>query len=130
MRVAGRLVAGSLIIIAVFAVLIVAMSGTPIRELIPVVLIVAAAAIVLVPVAARRFVGPVVSLRDEARAIAAGDLSRRPPLDAPGEIGDLATAIHRMREQLSVRLAALEADEALFDAVSASLNEGHVAVNE
>ncbi len=130
MRVAGRLVAGSLVIIAVFAVLVVALAGTPVRALAPILLAVAGAAIVLVPVAARRFVGPVVSLRDEARAIAAGDLSRRPPLDAPGEIGDLATAIHRMREQLSVRLAALEADEALFDAVSASLNEGLIAINE
>jgi signal transduction histidine kinase len=100
------------------------------RDLLLVVLIVAVASVVLVPVAARRFVGPLMTLRDEARAIAAGDLARRPPLDAPGEIGDLATAIHRMREQLSVRLAALEADEALFDAVSASLNEGLVAVNE
>jgi signal transduction histidine kinase len=69
-------------------------------------------------------------LRDEARAIAAGDLSRRPALGAPAEIGELATAIHRMREQLGVRLAALEADEALFEAVSGSLNEGLVAINE
>jgi len=129
-RVAGRLVTGSLVLIAVFALLVLAIVRPPISELLPVVLVVAVAAIVLVPVAARRYVGPVVSLRDEARAIAAGDLSRRPPLDAPGEIGDLATAIHRMREQLSVRLAALEADEALFDAVSASLNEGLVAVDE
>ncbi len=100
------------------------------RDVVPVALIVAVVAIALVALSARAFVRPVVALRDEARAIAAGDLSRRPPLDAPGEIGDLATAIHRMREQLSVRLAALEADEALFDAVSASLNEGLIAISE
>lgn len=100
------------------------------RDVVPVALIVALLAIALVALSARALVRPVVALRDEARAIAAGDLSRRPALEAPGEIGDLATAIHRMREQLSVRLATLEADEALFDAVSASLNEGLVAINE
>jgi two-component system, OmpR family, phosphate regulon sensor histidine kinase PhoR len=99
------------------------------RDVVPVAALVALIAAALVAVAARGFVRPIVALRDETRAIAAGDLSRRPALDAPAEIGDLATAIHRMREQLAVRLAALEADEALFDAVSASLNEGLIAVN-
>ncbi len=130
MRVAGRLVVGSLVIIAVFGLLVVVLGATSLRNAGAATLIVALLAITLVPISARRFVGPVVALRNEARAIAAGDLSRRPPLDAPGEVGELATAIHRMREQLGVRLAALEADEALFDAVSASLNEGLVAINE
>jgi len=129
-RVANRLVAGSLVIIVVFALLVVWLTTASLRDLTTAALVVTVVALVLVPLAARRFVGPVVTLRDEARAIAAGDLSRRPPLDAPGEVGDLATAIHRMREQLGVRLAALEADEALFDAVSASLNEGLIAFNE
>jgi two-component system phosphate regulon sensor histidine kinase PhoR len=99
------------------------------RDIVPVAALVALLAVALVAVAARGFVRPIVALRDETRAIAAGDLSRRPALDAPGEVGDLATAIHRMREQLGIRLAALEADEALFDAVSASLNEGLIAVS-
>ncbi len=99
------------------------------RDIVPVAAVVALFAVALVALAARGFVRPIVALRDETRAIAAGDLSRRPALDAPGEVGDLATAIHRMREQLGVRLAALEADEALFDAVSASLNEGLIAVS-
>jgi signal transduction histidine kinase len=99
------------------------------RDIVPVAAVVALFALALVAVAVRGFVRPIVALRDETRAIAAGDLSRRPALDAPGEVGDLATAIHRMREQLGVRLAALEADEALFEAVSASLNEGLVAVS-
>ena len=100
------------------------------RDVVPVALLVAALTVALVAVAARSLVQPIVALNNEARAIASGDLSRRPALDAPAEIGDLATAIHRMREQLSVRLAALEADEALFEAVSASLNEGLIAINE
>lgn len=106
-----------------------ALLAAQLRDVVPVAVVVALFAVALVALAARGFVRPIVALRDETRAIAAGDLSRRPPLDAPAEIGDLATAIHRMREQLGIRLAALEADEALFDAVSASLNEGLIAVN-
>ncbi len=106
-----------------------AVLAAQLRDIVPVAAVVALLAVALVALAARGFVRPIVALRDETRAIAAGDLSRRPALDAPGEVGDLATAIHRMREQLGVRLAALEADEALFDAVSASLNEGLIAVS-
>lgn len=106
-----------------------ALLAAQLRDVAPVALVVAVFAVALVALAARGFVRPIVTLRDETRAIAAGDLARRPALDAPGEIGDLATSIHRMREQLGVRLAALEADEALFEAVSASLNEGLIAVS-
>ena len=73
---------------------------------------------------------PVVELRDVARAIAAGDLARRPALTAPGEVGDLATALHRMAEQLATRLDALEADDQLMTAVLESLEEGVLAVDE
>jgi signal transduction histidine kinase len=71
---------------------------------------------------------PVVELRDVARAIAAGDLDRRPSISAPGEVGDLAVALHRMSEQLANRLHALEADDALMSALVESINEGVVAV--
>jgi len=60
---------------------------------------------------------PIIELRDVARAIAAGDVGRRPSLSAPGEVGDLALALHRMTEQLASRLSALEADDALLNAV-------------
>jgi signal transduction histidine kinase len=72
---------------------------------------------------------PVVELRDVAQAIAAGELERRPTLSAPGEIGDLAMALHRMTEQLSARLSALEAEDALLNAVIESLDEGIIAVS-
>jgi two-component system phosphate regulon sensor histidine kinase PhoR len=72
---------------------------------------------------------PVVELRDVARAIAAGDLDLRPSISAPGEIGDLAAALHRMSEQLATRLHALEADDALMAAILESINEGVVAVS-
>jgi signal transduction histidine kinase len=79
---------------------------------------------------ARTVSRPIVELRDVARAIAAGDLSRRPSLSAPGEVGDLATALHRMAEQLSSRLAAMQADELLMTAVLESLEEGVLALDE
>jgi two-component system phosphate regulon sensor histidine kinase PhoR len=72
---------------------------------------------------------PIIELRDVARAIAAGDVDRRPSLSAPGEVGDLALALHRMTEQLATRLSALEADDALLNAVIESLDEGIVAVS-
>jgi signal transduction histidine kinase len=79
---------------------------------------------------ARTVSRPIVELRDVARAIAAGDLARRPSLSAPGEVGDLATALHRMAEQLSSRLASMRADELLMTAVLESLEEGVLALDE
>ncbi len=72
---------------------------------------------------------PIIELRDVAAAIAAGDLERRPALSAPGEVGDLASALQRMTEQLSSRLSALQAEDALLAAVIDSLDEGIVAVS-
>jgi two-component system, OmpR family, phosphate regulon sensor histidine kinase PhoR len=73
---------------------------------------------------------PIVELRDVARAIAGGDLHRRPALTAPAEVGDLATALHRMAEQLGARLDAMRADELLMTAVLESLEEGVLALDQ
>jgi two-component system phosphate regulon sensor histidine kinase PhoR len=72
---------------------------------------------------------PIIELRDVAQAIAAGDIERRPTLAAPGEVGDLAVALHRMTEQLATRMNALEAEDALLNAVIDSLDEGIVAID-
>ena len=48
--------------------------------------------------------GPVIQLRDHAQALALRDYSARPEVDAPGELGDLATSLM----QLSVQLESLE----------------------
>ena len=85
-------------------------------------------AIGLAFVFARSVSRPIVELRDVARALAAGDLSRRPALAAPAEIGDLADAVHRMAEQLQLRLSALQADDALMAALIDALQEGVAAV--
>jgi two-component system, OmpR family, phosphate regulon sensor histidine kinase PhoR len=73
---------------------------------------------------------PVTELRDVAQAIASGDLSARPALSAPGEIGDLAAALHRMTEELARRLDALREEDALLTALVESLNEGVLALTE
>ncbi len=72
---------------------------------------------------------PVAELRDVARALAAGDLSRRPALSAPGEVGDLADAVRVLAEQLEARLAALGTEQALMVALTEALTEGVVAVD-
>jgi signal transduction histidine kinase len=87
-------------------------------------------ALALASLFARSVSKPVVELRDVARAIASGDLHRRPALSAPGEVGDLATALHRMAEQLAHRLDALEADDHLMTALLESLEEGVIALDD
>ena len=86
-------------------------------------------AMLLAAMFARAISRPIVELRDVAQAFAAGDVTRRPTLVAPGEIGDLATALYRMAGQLGARLEALQREEALLLALIESLNEGIVAVN-
>lgn len=78
---------------------------------------------------ARSVSRPIVALRDVAQSLASGDLSRRPSLSAPGEVGDLARAVHRLAEQLGARLATLEAEESLLTELFDSLNEGAIAVD-
>ena len=92
-------------------------------------LLATAVAIFLAILFARSVTRPILELRDDARAIAAGDLSRRPSLVAPGEVGELASAFHRLAEQLSARVQALEADDALLRALTEALNEGVIALD-
>ena len=89
----------------------------------------AVAALVLAWLFSRTVSKPIVELSGVARAIAAGDLAQRPSLAAAGEVGDLASALHRMAEQLAARLAALERDDALMSALVDSLDEGVIAVD-
>lgn len=84
-------------------------------------------ALLLAVVFARSVTRPVAELRDDAKAIAAGDLGRRPSLNVGGEVGELAGAFYQLAEQLSTRLRALEADDALLRALMDALNEGAVA---
>jgi signal transduction histidine kinase len=84
-------------------------------------------ALILAWAFARSVARPILELRDDARAIAGGDLERRPALNVSAEVGELASAFHRLAEQLSARLRALEADDALLRALMDALNEGAIA---
>jgi signal transduction histidine kinase len=84
-------------------------------------------ALILAAFFARSVTRPLLELRDDAVAIARGDLERRPGLNVGAEVGELASAFHRLAEQLSARLRALEADETLLRALMDSLNEGAIA---
>jgi two-component system phosphate regulon sensor histidine kinase PhoR len=86
-------------------------------------------ALALAVVFSRQVSKPVTELRDVASAIAAGNLSRRPALAAPGEVGELAFAIRRMAEQLEGRMLALEAEDEFQAAAIEALNEGVVAID-
>ncbi|MBC7790366.1 MAG: HAMP domain-containing protein [Anaerolineae bacterium] len=92
-------------------------------------LVTLAAAAVLSWLFSRSISAPVEELRDVARALAAGDLTHRPVLTGPGEVGDLADAIHRMAEQLGGRLHALAAEDALLAGTIESLDEGILVID-
>ena len=99
------------------------------RDVLVAALVAVMVALVLTIFFARSISRPIITLRDVARRIAAGDLSQRPQLSAAGEIGDLSDALSRMAEDLQTRLGALEAEDALLTAVVESLNEGIVVVD-
>ena len=73
--------------------------------------------------------GPLEEMRDVARGLAAGDLARRPARGAPGELGEMATALNAVAEQLGSRIAALSSEDALLNATLESLNEGVLAID-
>jgi two-component system phosphate regulon sensor histidine kinase PhoR len=72
---------------------------------------------------------PIADLRDVARSLAAGERKRRPALSAPGEVGDLADAVHRLAEQLEARISALAAEQSILTALVETLNEGVIAIS-
>lgn len=99
------------------------------RELLPVAVASLVIASILALTAGRSVSAPIAELRDVTRALAAGDLSARPTLAGRGELGDLATAVHRLAEEFAARIGTLESEDALLVALIDSLNEGVIAVN-
>lgn len=153
MRLTQRLVVNSVIIIALLLTIVLAVvewrvrhrvsADTPTltsadevllanirRDIAIAGIITLAAGVVLARILALPVARPIEELRDIARALAAGDLSRRPsPILVGGEVGDLAEALRRMSEQLETRLWELQSEEALLVALTESLNEGVIAVD-
>ena len=115
--------------VSVSAVSIQQLFGGARRDVLLAAAIALVMALLLAWLFSRSVARPVVELRDVAQALAAGELGRRPSLAAPGEVGDLASAIHRLAEQLSSRIEALETEEVRLAALTESLNEGVIAID-
>lgn len=106
-----------------------AVAGDARRSILGASLLALAGVLLLAYLYARSVSRPVEELRDVAQALAAGNLSRRPTLRAPAELGELAEALRALAEQLSSRLHAREADETLLVQLTESINEGVIAVD-
>ena len=99
------------------------------RDVVIASIIALAGAMVLAALFSARVTRPIIELRDVTRAIAAGDLTRRPSRSAPGEVGDLAMSVARMSEELTRRLDAMQAEDARLLAIIETLDEGIIAVD-
>lgn len=129
MRLTGRLQLHALAVVALVVVAILILDDTVSwRALVVPAAVAAVAALILAAVLARTLTRPMEELRDVTRSLATGSLTSRPPLSAPGELGELATAIHRLAEHLGGRMEALQSEDALLTALIESLNEGIVAI--
>lgn len=134
MKLTRRIAANTLLVVAIVLVVVAVVlatrvPGIPLRELVIALSIGILTSSVLAYAMARPLMRPLENLRDAARAIATGNFSRRPPLLAEGEIGELADALRRLAEQAEAKSDALQAEEILLVALTEALNEGVVAIN-
>ncbi len=106
-----------------------AVTGAARRDVLSAALVALLGALVIAFLFSRSVSRPIEELSEVARALADGDLARRPTLHAPGEIGDLAKALRELADQLQTRLQRLAADEGMVVQLTESLLEGVLAVD-
>lgn len=128
MKLAYRLLLSSLVVIVVMGASVFFLIDLPFSDIAIGALSAALAAVLLAVHFARSVSQPIRELRDVARAMADGDVSRRPAISATGEVGDLAGAISRLSEQLGARVRALQEEETLVATIVESLNEGVLTI--
>lgn len=63
---------------------------------------------------ARGISTPIDELRTVAKALADGDLSRRPSLTGTGEVGELGDSLRKLADELDARRKSLRAEEELL----------------
>ncbi|MEO8577857.1 MAG: ATP-binding protein [Gemmatimonadales bacterium] len=130
MRLGARLQLLSLSAVAIAAIALVVYDSAVTWESVLIPALVAAVVVAgIATLISRDIARDLGDLRDVTRSLSQGDLTVRPPLTAPGEIGELATAIHRLSEHLGSRISALKAEDALLVALIESLDEGVVALD-
>ncbi|HEY8164144.1 MAG TPA: ATP-binding protein [Gemmatimonadaceae bacterium] len=91
--------------------------------------IAALVSVALATVLARGIDTPLAELHDTLRSLSTGRFSARPPLQLRGELGELATVIHRLAEQLEGQTQSLRGEDTLLSAMMESLSEGVIAVD-
>lgn len=130
MRLARRLQLHALVVVMLVVVAVLFLDNAATwRDLVLPAAAAAVVAMALASIAARTITRPLEELRDVTQSLARGNLTGRPSLSARGEIGELATALHRLAEHLGARMGALQAEDALLTALIESLNEGVVAID-
>jgi two-component system phosphate regulon sensor histidine kinase PhoR len=122
-----------LLSLGIVAIALIAMlsvdDGATLGSLLFPALIAAVAAVVAATVVGHRISRDMRRLTEVTQSLARGDVSARPPLTAPGEIGELATAVHRLAEHLGSRINALRMEDALLGALIEALDQGVIAVD-
>lgn len=72
---------------------------------------------------------PLRRIGETARALAAGDLSRRVRMEREDELGELGNALNTLGEELQRRLGQLEGERAEMQALIDSMSEGVLALS-
>jgi two-component system phosphate regulon sensor histidine kinase PhoR len=85
--------------------------------------------LIVATMVSRTISSSVRELAETSRALAAGDLSARPPLSAPGELADLAGGLSRLADYLASRITAFRHEEALLTSVVEALDEGVITLD-
>lgn len=78
---------------------------------------------------ARRTTDPIQSMRRMATRVAAGDFAGRAPEHIGGEIGELASALNKMSQQLETRVAELTSEKAHLAGILSGMTEGVLVVD-
>lgn len=130
MKLSGRLQLTALAVVAIpIAAILILDDRITVRELALPAALGMIGGLILAFFVARSITRRLDDLRTVTRSLAMGDLSTRPPLTGHDELGELATAVHRLAEHLGGRMVALESEDALLTALIESLNEGVVAIS-
>jgi len=130
MTLRARLQLHSLAVVALTVVVVLALDeGASVRGVFLPGLAAAIAALALSTIVAGRLTPSIIEMTEVTQGLAGGDMSARPPLNAPGELNDLASALGRLAEHLASRVTALRHEEVLLGNLVEALDEGVLTVD-